>query len=281
MLNPANVCLNSQTEAKYKTLKEYINRLGSVAVALSCGVDSSLLAKVCFDVLGNRSIAVTIVSPMLSQKELSDAQQVASLIGIRHILLQEKEIKTEVRKNPVNRCYFCKKIEFGSVIAEAKRHGIEQVLDGSNADDMNDYRPGAKAAKELRVKSPLQVAGLTKNEIRELSRMFNLPTSNKPAFACLASRIPYGEEITCEKLERIEKAEVFLQSLGFREMRVRSHDTITRIEVAPIEREKLFNTGLMDNISKELKSYGFFYVCMELEGYSMGNLNREIRSNEQ
>jgi pyridinium-3,5-biscarboxylic acid mononucleotide sulfurtransferase len=268
--------LNAQTEEKFEALKKYIYPLGHVVVALSGGVDSSLLAKVCFEVLGNRSIAVTIVSPMLSQKELSDAQQVASLIGIRHILLTEMEMSAEVRQNPVNRCYFCKKIEFKSVIDEARKHGIEQVFDGSNADDISDYRPGAKAAKELRVLSPFQVVGLTKNEIRELSRMFGLPTSDKPAFACLASRIPYGEEITSEKLERIEKAEVFLHSLGFRAMRVRNHDTIARIEVAPAEREKLFNTELMDNISRELKSYGFLYVCMELEGYVQGSLNREV-----
>lgn len=271
------VLLNSQTERKYEALKKYINKLDNAAVALSGGVDSSLLAKVCFDVLGDRSIAITIVSPMLSKKELVDAQRVASVIGIRHILLPEKEIESEVRQNPVNRCYFCKKIEFGLVIEEAKRYGVKQVLDGSNADDISDYRPGAKAAKELQVKSPLQVVGLTKNEIRELSRMFSLPTSNKPAFACLASRIPYGEEITGEKLERIEKAEVFLQSLGFREMRVRSHDTIARIEVAPTEREKLFDTELMDRVSQKLKSYGFLYVCMELEGYSLGSLNRKVK----
>jgi len=269
--------LNIKTEAKYEALKQYISRLGSVAVALSGGVDSSLLAKVCFDVLGNRSIAVTIVSPLLSGKELADAQQVSSMIGIRHILLQEKEIDPEVEKNPFNRCFFCKKKEFGWVIEEAKRQGIEYVLDGSNADDVNDYRPGAKAADELQVKSPLQVVGLTKNEIRELSRLFDLPTVDKPAYACLASRIPYGEEITLEKLERIEKAEVFLQSLGFREVRVRSHDAIARIEVAPSEREKLFSTDLMDRMSKELKSYGFLYVCMELEGYSLGSLNRKIK----
>jgi len=272
-----SVLLNSQTEKKYEALKKYINKLDNAAVALSGGVDSSLLAKVCFDVLGDRSIAITIVSPMLSKKELVDAQRVASVIGIRHILLPEKEIESEVRQNPVNRCYFCKKIEFGLVIEEAKRYGVKQVLDGSNADDISDYRPGAKAAKELQVKSPLQVVGLTKNEIRELSRMFCLPTSNKPAFACLASRIPYGEEITGEKLERIEKAEVFLQSLGFREMRVRSHDTIARIEVAPTEREKLFDTELMDRVSQKLKSYGFLYVCMELEGYSLGSLNRKVK----
>lgn len=271
------VLLNSQTERKYEALKKYINKLDNAAVALSGGVDSSLLAKVCFDVLGDHSIAITIVSPMLSKKELVDAQRVASVIGIRHILLPEKEIESEVRQNPVNRCYFCKKIEFGLVIDEAKRYGVKQVLDGSNADDISDYRPGAKAAKELQVKSPLQVVGLTKNEIRELSRMFSLPTSNKPAFACLASRIPYGEEITGEKLERIEKAEVFLQSLGFREMRVRSHDTIARIEVAPTEREKLFDTELMDRVSQKLKSYGFLYVCMELEGYSLGSLNRKVK----
>ncbi len=265
-----------ETQRKYEVLTQYIEGLKSAAVGLSGGVDSSLLAKVCFDVLGTRSLAVTIVSPMLAEKELDDARMVAVQIGMRHILLENNEIEPEVRKNPVNRCYFCKKIEFGRIIEEAQKQGISHVLDGSNADDRSDYRPGTQATHELKVKSPLQIAGLNKKEIRELSRMFELPTSDKPAYACLASRIPYDEEISLEKLERIEKAEVFLQSLGFCGARVRNHDSMARIEVMPEERDKLFDTQLMDSISRRLKSFGFLYVCLELEGYSMGSLNRQM-----
>ncbi len=276
MVDPSTNCLLPQTREKYESLKEYINRLGCVTVAFSGGVDSSLLAQVCFNVLGSHSLAVTIVSPMLPQTELNDAYRVASQIGIRHILLEEKEIDAEVRKNPTDRCYFCKKIKFQSIIEEAREQGMGQVVDGSNANDCSDYRPGTRAVKELRVQSPLQQVGLTKKEIRELSRMFHLPTSEKPAYACLASRIPYHEEITSEKLNRIEKAEIFLQSLGLHGARVRSHGPIARIELLPEERKKLFSTKLMDRISRELKSLGFLYVCMELEGYSMGSLNRQI-----
>ena len=270
-----------ETREKYELLKQYINRLGSVAVALSGGVDSSLLAKVCHDVLGDRSVAVTIVSPMLAKGELDDACKVASRIGICHILLEEKEIGPEVKKNPANRCYLCKKIEFGRLIEESQKYGMVYVLDGSNADDLNDYRPGAKAIKELGVKSPLQASGFTKREIRELSRVLGLPTSEKSAYACLASRIPYGEEITVEKLNRIDKSEMYLQSLGFCGLRVRSHENIARIEVAPGQRENFFDTEMMDSISKQLKLFGFLYVCLELEGYSMGNLNKEITEHEQ
>lgn len=273
--------LSAETKGKYIELIRDIDSLGSVAVALSGGVDSSLLAKICHDRLGNQAIAATIVSPMLAKRELEDACKVATLVGIRHFLIHEIDIVPEVRKNPVNRCYFCKKIEFGRIIDEAKKRHIAYVLDGSNMDDKDDYRPGSQAVKELEVQSPLQKAGFTKQEIRALSRMLGLPTSDKPAYACLASRIPYAEEITVEKLSRIDKAEAYLQTLGFDGLRVRSHENIARIEVRPEQRHCFFDTGMMDAISKQLKSFGFVFVCLELEGYSMGNLNKEISINGQ
>ena len=178
--------------------------------------------------------------------------------------------------NPRERCYFCKKREFGRIIEAAQERGFNSVIDGSNVDDLGDYRPGLKALEELGVASPLREAGLTKTDIRELSRRFELPTWDKPAFACLASRIPYGERIVSAKLGRIEKAEDYLRSLGFRQFRVRSHGDIARIETAPEERRRFFDETMLDEISHRLKSFGFLYAAFELEGYVMGSMNRTI-----
>jgi uncharacterized protein len=202
-------------------------------------------------------------------------------VGIEHILIEEYEIDEEVASNPGDRCYFCKKKEFGHILKEARKRGINTVLDGSNSDDLLDYRPGLKALEELGIFSPLRQAGLTKAEIRELSRRFALPTWDKPAFACLASRIPYGERIDRDKLARVEKAEDYLRDLGFRQFRVRSHGNIARIEAAPGERRRFFDEALLDQISQTLKSYGFLFVTMELEGYVMGNLNRVLEDKPQ
>jgi uncharacterized protein len=261
---------------KYRHLLDVISAQGSVAVAFSGGVDSSFLCHAAVAALGTRAIAITIVSPMLPQIEIDCAAAVARKVGIEHILVEESEIDEEVAANPKERCYFCKKIEFGNILAAAQERGINTVLDGSNLDDLGDYRPGLKALEELHILSPLRKVQLTKAEIRELSRRFDLPTWDKPAFACLASRIPYGERIDREKLTRIEKAEDALRAAGFRQFRVRSHQRIARIEVAPEERRRFFDEALMDSISRSLKSYGFIYVAFELEGYAMGNMNRGI-----
>lgn len=263
-------------DKKYELLKEIIHNLGRAAVAFSGGVDSSLLCKVTHDELGDDSLAITVVSPMLPQSEIELAQELAAFVGIRHLLIEDPEIEEEVAENPADRCYFCKKIEFGSIAAAASEQGIKYVLDGSNHDDILDYRPGLKALSELGIVSPLREVELTKNEIRQLSKSLNLKTWNKPAFACLASRIPYGERISAPKLKKIERAEDYLREQGFRQFRVRSHEDIARIEVAPEEREKLFDGEKMDAVSVQLKSLGFLYVCMELEGYKTGSLNRAI-----
>jgi len=261
---------------KYEKLKQIFIAEKKAAVAFSGGVDSSFLCRVAHDCLGDNAVAITIVSPMLPQSEINDAASLAIAVGIRHILVEDREIEPSVAENPPDRCYQCKKKEYGSIMQRAREEGIDTVFDGSNVDDLSDYRPGARALKELAVRSPLREAGLTKNEIRELSKMLCLPTWDKPAFACLASRIPYGETITEEKLSRVEKAEDFLRSLGFRQFRVRSHDNLARIEVATSERVKLFSTDIMDAISAELKSLGFIYVCAELSGYETGSLNRTL-----
>jgi uncharacterized protein len=260
-------------DEKYARLLELISGLGSAAVAFSGGVDSSFLCHAAVAALGNKAIAITIVSSMLPKSEIDCATSLAQQVGIEHVLVTETEIEEEVAANPKDRCYFCKKLEFGAIQAAAKERGVHAVLDGSNLDDLGDYRPGLKALEELRIVSPLREAKMTKADIRELSRRFGLPTWNKPAFACLASRIPYGERINREKLERIEKAEDTLRSYGFRQFRVRSHENIARIEVAPEERQRFFDEALLDNVSHTFKSYGFVYVAFELEGYKMGSMN--------
>ena len=265
-----------QLQDKYEQLKTIIAETGKAAVAYSGGVDSTLLSKVAFDVLKENSIAITLVSPMNAQSEMKDAEDMAKEIGITHYMINDDEIEDEVLANPVNRCYFCKKIEFGRIIEKAAEVGVKVVFDGSNMDDMSDYRPGLQALSELKVISPLRMAGLTKSDIRELSYQLGLRSWNKPALACLGSRIPYGERITIEKLTKIDKSEDYLRSLGFVQFRVRSHEKMARIEVSPEERSKLFDGNLLDQISKQLKAYGYQYVCMELEGYVTGSLNRVI-----
>jgi uncharacterized protein len=263
-------------DEKYEALLDLIAKRERAAVAFSGGVDSSFLCHAAAAALGNRAIAVTVVSPMLPKSEIEAAAAVARQLGIEHILVEEPEIDEEVAANPKERCYFCKKIEFGRILGAAKERGITTVFDGSNQDDLADYRPGLTALAELDIVSPLREAGLTKAEIRELSRRFGLPTWDKPAFACLASRIPYGERIDREKLSRIEKAEDTLRNFGFRQFRVRSHEKIARIEVAPEERRRFFDEQVLDTISQSLKSHGFLYVAFELEGYTMGNMNRAL-----
>ncbi|MDR1287720.1 MAG: ATP-dependent sacrificial sulfur transferase LarE [Treponema sp.] len=264
-------------DEKYRRLLDLIAAKGSAAVAFSGGVDSSFLCHAAAAALGKNALAITIVSPMLPASEIKCAAEVARQVGIEHILVEESVIDKEVAANPRDRCYHCKKLEFGRIIEEARKRGVRAVLDGSNVDDLGDYRPGLAALEELGVASPLREAGLVKEEIRALSRRFNLPTWDKPAFACLASRIPYGEEINSGKLSRIEKAEDAVRSFGFRQFRVRSHGDIARIEVAPEERRKFFDDFMLDAVSRAVKSAGFLYAALELEGYATGSMNRVIR----
>ena len=264
-------------DEKYQRLIKSISSLGSAAVAFSGGVDSSFLCYAAKAALGQKAIAITIVSPLLPRSEIASAEEVARLVGIEHILIKEEDLDAQVAANPKDRCYHCKKLEFGKILRAAKERGITAVLDGSNTDDMGDYRPGLKALEELRITSPLREAGMAKADIRELSRRFGLPTWDKPAFACLASRIPYGETIDKKKLARVEKAEEVLSAYGFRQLRVRLHGNIARIEVAPDERKLFFNEKTLDAISRDLKSCGFLYAAFELEGYTVGSLNQEIK----
>jgi uncharacterized protein len=263
-------------DEKYRRLIDLISSFGKAAVAFSGGVDSSFLCHAAAAALGKNALAVTIVSPMLPKSEIDCARDIAGRLGIEHILVEESEIDDRVAANPQDRCYHCKKIEFGSIVAVAGERGIRTVLDGSNVDDTGDYRPGLAALEELGIQSPLRQAGLGKAEIRKLSLRFGLPTWDKPAFACLASRIPYGERIDREKLSRVEKAEDYLRARGFRQFRVRSHGDIARIEAAREERSKFFSEALLDDVSAAFKSFGFLYAAFELEGYRMGSLNRVL-----
>jgi uncharacterized protein len=261
-------------DEKYNRLISSIGGVKNAAVAFSGGVDSSFLCYAARAALGDGALAVTIVSPMLPQSEIDCARRIAALTGIRHILVNEDQIDEEVAANPHDRCYYCKKLEFTKIIETAQEYGAEVVFDGSNTDDLDDYRPGLRALSELKVVSPLREADLNKAEIRELSKRFGLPTWDKPAFACLASRIPYGERIDRDKLSRVEKAENLLRAEGFVQFRVRSHGDIARIEVARDERKRFFDEKTLDRIAAGIKNLGFLYAAFELEGYAMGSLNR-------
>lgn len=263
-------------EEKRERLGEILRGYGKAAVAFSGGADSSFLCAAARAELGAEALAVTVVSPMLPRSELADAREVAALVGIRHVLVEAGEIEEEVASNPKDRCYHCKRREFGLIADAARQLGVEIVLDGTTVDDEGDYRPGMRALAELGVASPLREAGLTKEDIRELSRRVGLPTADKPAFACLASRIPYGERIDAAKLARVEKAEEYLRSLGFRQFRVRSHGDLARIEVDPSERPKLFSEERLDSMAAAFESFGFLYSSVDLAGYRRGNLNKAV-----
>jgi uncharacterized protein len=266
----------TEEQIKEIGLRERLASYGRVAVAFSGGVDSSYLCAIAAQVLNENAVAFTIVSPLLPASERDMARQVAKACHIRHVEIEEKIIPEEVSANPADRCYYCKKNNFELIKDASRALGIELILEGSNVDDLSDYRPGERAVRELGMKSPLRDCGLTKDDIRVLSKALGLPTWDKPSSACLASRLPYGERLEPEKLQRVEQAESYLKTLGFTQYRVRSHGDVARIEVIPEERKKLFNEKILDEVSRKLKSFGFLFVSMELEGYSLGSLNRSL-----
>ncbi len=259
----------------YEELVTYIKELEHVAVAFSGGVDSTFLAYAAKDALGDKAIAITIKSPYIPDWEIIEAKELAQQIGIKHIVL-EATIDESINNNPANRCYLCKTVVFTKILEEAKAHGAKVVIDGSNFDDTKDYRPGLVALKELSISSPLMACEWTKDMIRAKSKEVNLATHDKPAYACLLTRIPYDTEITEEELVRIEKSEVYMMSKGFRAVRVRSHGDLARIEIAREKRKDLFDEDLLDDISEALKSFGYRYVSIEASGYSMGSFNKQI-----
>jgi len=257
---------------KYNQLKENLLEMDSVAIAYSGGVDSTFLVKVAYDVLGEKAVAVTATSSTYPKRELNQAKKFAENFGIKHIIIESEETKiNNFSSNPKNRCYFCKKELFSKIKQIAKKNDLRFVLDGSNADDEYDFRPGMKAIKELKIISPLKDAGLSKNEIKEISYELHLDTWDKPAFACLASRFPYGIEITKSRLDQVEKAESFLHSIDIKQFRVRYHDDIARIEVE--KNDFIVILKHSDEIIEKFKKIGFKYVTLDIEGYRMGSLN--------
>lgn len=270
-----------KSEEKLENLKKMISEMGHVLIAFSGGVDSTFLLKVCVDVLGRENvIAVTASSPTYQMDE-TEAKKIAQFFGVKHVIIHTNEMGNEkFLSNTVERCYFCKKELFSKLKEIAAEHGIKHVLDASNADDSLDYRPGMKAARELGIKSPLLEAGITKEEIRKFSKEMGLPTATKPSQSCLASRFPYGEKITEEKLKMVAEAEKFLKELGFKVVRVRHHGNIARIEVDKNEMVRLMEERIRKKIYERLKEIGYTWVCLDLMGYRSGSMNEAIRGGQ-
>ncbi len=262
---------------KEQALCDTLASLRSVIVAYSGGVDSAYLALIASRTLGDRAVAVTADSPSYPERHRQMAAQIAGQFGLRHEIIHTSELdRPEYRANPANRCYYCKHELYTHLSRlAADRHAI--VVDGNNADDRGDYRPGRQAAREFGVRSPLDEVNLTKDEIRELSRLAGLPTWDEPASACLSSRIPYHTEVTDEKLRMIERAEQALRTLGFRLCRVRHHDELARVEIARADMPRATEPEMAEAIVRELKAVGYRYISLDLQGYRTGSLNEGLR----
>ena len=271
--------LSDELKKKLAGLEEYIRGLGSLAVGFSGGVDSSLLLVIAHEILGDRAIAVTGVDASVPERELTEAKAFCEERGIKHFIVSWNPMQEEgYRNNSPDRCYYCKKGIFSEIKKVADENGIEYLAEGSNMDDLGDYRPGLRAVEELSVTSPLRKAGLYKSDIRIISKAMGLPNWSKPAYACLASRFVYGEEITKEKLHMIDLAEQFLIENGFYEERVRIHGNIARIEVPAEDIPRLAEDGMREAVYKRLKEIGFLFVTLDMRGYQTGSMNATINA---
>lgn len=266
---------------KKKTLKSLLADYNSLAVAFSGGVDSTFLLACANEIFqdNDKLIAITAASPIHQEKDLKLAQAFTKKFKIKHLILHSSEMDfAEFKENSPDRCYVCKNINFKKIIDEAKKHGIDAVAHGINVDDQKEFRPGLKASKELNILAPLTAAGLTKNDIRQLSKEMGLAVWDKPSSGCLATRIPYGEIITLEKLKMIENAEIILFDMGFNNCRVRYYNELAKIEVPSDSVDQFLKTSIRENIVKEFRKIGFLYIALDLEGYHSGTLNRSIMS---
>jgi uncharacterized protein len=265
----------SDIRNKETKLEELIKAAGKLAVAFSGGVDSTYLAYKAHEVLGDNALAVTIRSQVLIDEDFEWTEKFCRDSGIQQVMVECDVFEAEqFENNPPDRCYYCKKMDFEEILKAASERGITTVADGSNVDDTGDYRPGARAMLELGIISPLKEAGLTKSDIRQLSKEAGLPTWDKPAAACLASRFAYGEKITAEGLIRVANAEKFIRDLGFKGIRVRVHGDLARIEVAPEDKGRFLTKA--DEVTAKLKELGFTYVTMDLRGYRTGSMNEVL-----
>lgn len=273
--------LERMLEQKREKLKTIFSEMERALIAYSGGVDSTLVAKMAYDVLGDRALAVTAKSPSLLPEELEDACIQAAAIGIPHEIIETHEMNNpHYTSNPVNRCYFCKSELHDTLKPLALERGYPYVVDGVNADDLRDYRPGIQAAKERGVRSPLAEVNVTKAEVRQLSKQLGLPWWDKPAQPCLSSRFPYGEEITVTKLQRVGRAEIYLRRLGLSNLRVRSEGDTARIELPPEQIKEFVLTTELPTLVSAFQEFGFVYVTLDLEGYRSGKLNQVLQQGE-
>jgi len=262
---------------KYDRLKEYFKSLNSVAIAFSSGVDSTFMLYTAREALGDNCIAVTATSCSFPKRELNEATEYCKTLGVRQFVVESEELEIEgFSQNPPNRCYICKKELFQKIIKIAHENNIASIAEGSNLDDLGDYRPGLQAVAELGVKSPLREVGFTKHEIRVLSAYLGVPTATKQSFACLSSRFPYGETINKEKLTMVDKAEQLLLDMGFNQFRVRIHGKVARIEIMPQDFPRMLDEDTRVTVYDKLQEYGFDYVSLDLKGYRTGSMNEVL-----